>query len=141
MFGAHDVAELERTIQLAIAPAFLLIGIFSALNVLAGRLARLIDQERAIRNGLSPAPPGERRRLAEPTCHVHRAIACGVLAAMALCTLIVRSFGGVFLGLAVAWVLAGLLIGAMLLLAVALAFFLTEVRVAPHHLPLTGDEG
>ena len=60
---------------------------------------------------------------------------------MALCMLIVLSFGGAFLGLAVAWVLAGLLIGAMLLLASALGFFLAEVRVASHHLPLTGVEG
>ena len=141
MFSAHDVAELERTIQLAIAPAFLLTGIFSALNVLAGRLGRLIDRERSIRNNLSPALPGERRRLAERAWHIHRAITCCVLAAMALCALIVISFGGAFLGLAVAWVLAGLLIGAMLLLAAALGFFLTEVRLASHHLPLTGDEG
>jgi MFS family permease len=141
MFSAQDVPELEQTIQLAIAPAFLLTGIFSALNVLAGRLARLIDWERAIRNGLSPALAGERRRLAERAWHIHRAITCCVLAAMALCTLIVLSFGAVFLGLAVAWVLAGLLIGAMLLLVAALGFFLAEVRIASHHLPLTADEG
>jgi Protein of unknown function (DUF2721) len=58
------VEEIERAISQSIAPAFLLTGIFAALNVLTGRLARLIDRERAIRNGLSPALPGERARLA-----------------------------------------------------------------------------
>ena len=139
MFGAEDVAEIERAIQLAIAPAFLLTGIFSALNVLAGRLARLIDRERAIRNGTSPALPGERQRLVQRARCAHRAITCCVLAAILLCSLIVTSFGGVFLGLSVAWVLAALLIAAMLAMITALGFFLTEVRLASQHLPLPDE--
>jgi len=38
-FGAADVAELERAISQAIAPAFLLTGIFGLLNVL-GRVCK-----------------------------------------------------------------------------------------------------
>lgn len=140
VFGPEDVAEIERAISQSIAPAFLLTGIFSALNVLAGRLARLIDRERAIRNGLSPALPDELRRLARRAWCVHHAIGCCVMAAILLCSLIVASFGGAFLGLRVAWVLAALLIAAMLSLIAALVLFLAEVRVASHHLPLS-DEG
>jgi membrane protein YdbS with pleckstrin-like domain len=109
------------------------------LNVLAGRLARLIDRERAIRNGLSPALPGELPRLAQRAWCVHHAIWSCVLAAILLCSLIVTSFGGAFLGLRVAWVLAALLIAAMLSLIAALVLFFAEVRVASHHLPLSDD--
>lgn len=59
-----------------------------------------------------------------------------MLAAILLCSLIVASFGGVFLGLRVAWVLAVLLIAAMLSMVAALGFFLAEVRLASHHPPL-----
>ena len=63
-----------------------------------------------------------------------------MLAAILLCSLIVASFGGAFLGLRVAWVLAALLIAAMLALIVALALFLAEVRLASRHLPLGGED-
>jgi MFS family permease len=137
--GAEDVAEIERAIQLAIAPAFLLTGIFSVINVLAGRLARLIDRERAIRAGSSTALPGERQRLAQRALCVHRAISASVLAAILLCSLIVGSFASVFVGLKVAWLLGALLIAAMLAMIVALSLFLAEVRLASHHLPLDND--
>ena len=140
LFGAEDVAEIERAIQLAIAPAFLLTGIFSLLNVLAGRLGRLIDRERSIRNGLAPALPGERRRLAQRARCVHRAVSACVLAAIMLCSLIVTSFGGIFLGLRVAWLLAVLLVAAMLSMVGALTLFLGEVRLASSHLPLDHDD-
>lgn len=133
LFGPDDVAGVERIIQSAVAPAFLLSSIFSALSVLAGRLGRLIDRERAIREGRAAALAGERGRRA---CCVHRAIFGCVMAAILLCTLIVWSFIGGVLGLPVAWVMAALMIGAMVALITALLFFLSEVRLAAHHLPL-----
>ena len=135
------VAEIERSIAAAIAPAFLLTGIFGALNVLTGRLGRLIDRERAIREGRAPALEGERGRLARRARCVHRAIVGCVIAALLLCALIVWSFAGALLGLPVAWVLAALLVGAMAGLTVALLYFLAEVRIASRHLPLGDDAG
>lgn len=139
-FSAADVAELERAIQQAIAPAFLLTGIFGLLNVLAGRLARVIDRERSIRTKLSSALPGERRRLSQRARCAHNAITGCVVAAILLCSLIVTAFAGVFLGLRVAWLLGALLILAMLALIGALGLFLQEVRLASHHLPLQEDD-
>jgi predicted signal transduction protein with EAL and GGDEF domain len=136
VFGIDDVAEIERAIQLAIAPAFLLTGIFSLLNVVCSRLARLVDRERTIRNGNSPALPGEPAHLGLLVRYGHHAIAYCVTAAILLCSLIVVSFGGVFFGLRVALVLAVLLILAMFSLASALVLFLLEVRLAARHLPL-----
>jgi hypothetical protein len=107
--------------------------------VLAGRLARLVDRERAIRAGLSTALPGERRRLVQRARCVYHAIGSSVLAAILLCSLIVVAFAGVFVGLRVAWLLGALLIAAMLAMIVALSLFLTEVRLAALHLPLDHD--
>ncbi len=109
------------------------------MNVLAARLARLVDRERAIRNGQSPAMPGDRRGLARRAWFAHRAIAACVLAAILLCSLIVASFGGVFLGLRVAWLLAALLIAAMVSLIATLALFLAEVRLASRCLPFSDE--
>ena len=43
MISGEDIA---RTIQLAIAPVFLLAGIGAFLNVIAGRLNRVVDRSR-----------------------------------------------------------------------------------------------
>ncbi len=138
--GPEAVHEIEQVIAAAIAPAFLLTGIFSVLNVLAGRLARLVDRERAIREGKSEALEDERPRLGERARCIHRSIVSCVVAAIMLCVLIVWSFAGAFLGLPVAWVLAVLLVAAMVAMIVALLFFLKEVRVASRHLPLNADD-
>ncbi|WP_207191594.1 DUF2721 domain-containing protein [Paracraurococcus ruber] len=139
MFDAADIAGIERTIQMAIAPAFLLTAIFAALNVLTQRLARLIDRDRDIRDRLSPALPGERRVLAARARQVHMSIACLVLAAVLLCLMIVISFIGLVLELVAAFVVAGLLTAAMAVLMLALLFFLAEIRLAYRHLPLGLD--
>src|SRR5262245_4195197 len=43
-----DVTDVARAIQLALAPVFLLTGIAGLLNVMAGRLSRIIDRARAL---------------------------------------------------------------------------------------------
>lgn len=138
--GPEAVSELEQSIAAAIAPAFLLTGIFSMLNLLVGRLARLVDRERSIREGYSRELTEERQRLAQRARSIHRAIVCCVVSAILLCGLIVWSFAGAFLGLPVAWVLAALLVAALSALTLALLFFLKEVRIASVHLPHPVDD-
>jgi len=140
MFDAADILGIEKAIQMAIAPAFLLTGLFAALNVLTQRLARLIDRERDLRDGASKPLPGERATLAARARCAHRAISCCVIAAMALCLVIVVSFLGVVFEWVAAFVVAGLLLVAMAALMVALGCFLLEVRLATRHLPI-GEEG
>ncbi len=135
MLEASQVAEVERAIQLAIAPAFLLTAIATFINVLVARLARTVDRERALRAGADPAMPDERPVLARRAWLTYRAIAWCVLAATLICILIVMSFVGVFLGIGLAWVVGGLLIAAMLSAILALGCFLGEIRLAAHHLP------
>lgn len=133
-----DILDIERTIQLAVAPAFLLTGIMSALGTLTSRLARLIDRERAIRAGVLPLP-GELRRIARRARLAHRAIMCCVIAAFLVCALIVVSFAGPFFGLRTGVALAALLIGALGALMTALGLFLAEIGLAAEHLPGAED--
>ena len=135
-----DIAEVERTIQLAIAPAFLLTGIFALITILANRLARLIDRDRAVRSGAAQPLPKEYSVLARRARHLHRAIGASVVAAMLLALLIVMSFVGILLRLDLAWVLAGLLVMAMLALILALLLLLLEIGLAFRQLPLPHDD-
>ena len=53
----NQIDEIAHLIQLSVAPVFLLTGIGTLLNVLSGRLARIIDRARVliVRIHLSPA--------------------------------------------------------------------------------------
>ncbi|TCZ66624.1 DUF2721 domain-containing protein [Roseicella aquatilis] len=139
MSGLTDVAEIDRAIQLAIAPAFLMTGVFGLITILANRLARLIDRERAVRAGTAAPQMDEQRFIALRARHLHRAIGSCVLAAFLLALLIVMSFVGILLQLNVAWVLAGLLVLAMVSMMIALLLLLMEIGLAFRHLPLAHD--
>ena len=43
--------DIARAIQLALAPAFLLSGIVGLLNVMVGRLARIVDRGKGLTEG------------------------------------------------------------------------------------------
>jgi MFS family permease len=130
-----DIAEIERAIQLAIAPAFLLSGLAALINVLVGRLARVIDRERALRTGTATELPDERRILARRARAIYRAIVASVMSAILLCLLIMLSFIGVFMRLHLAWAVGALLVASMLTLIAALVSFLHEIGIASRHLP------
>ena len=58
---AAQISDIAHTIQLAVAPVFMLAGIGSFLNVLTGRLDRVVDRarflaERASRRASATAP-------------------------------------------------------------------------------------
>ena len=44
--SAPEVSQVAQTIQLAVAPIFLLAGVGAFLNVCAGRLSRIVDRAR-----------------------------------------------------------------------------------------------
>jgi hypothetical protein len=129
-----DVYQIRETMQAAIAPAFLLNGIMAALAMLSVRLSRVLDRERSIRGG-SPAFDGEQRGLARRAVAAHRAIFCCVVAALLICVLIVSSFTGPFFGLRTGFLLAIILVVALLFLMAGMAYFLNEVRLTAFHLP------
>ncbi len=132
--NTNDVAHV---IQFALAPVFLLTGIAGLLNVMAGRLARVVDRGRK----LLEAPPAaahltpefisaeldileRRRHLASA------AITACTLSALLVCAVVIGLFLEVLLQ-APLKIFAGVLFAASTLaLLVGLTFFLREVHLA-----------
>jgi hypothetical protein len=132
--SAGDVAH---AIQLALAPVFLLTGIAGILNVLAGRLARIIDRGRALTEG----PVAHERNLAatievelrglEYRRHLaSSAIAACTFAALLVCTVVAALFLEVLFEIQLSLLLGVLFTGSTMALVLGLALFLREVHLA-----------
>ena len=130
-------ADGARAIQLAMTPVFLLTGIAGLLNVMTGRLSRVIDRGRLLTEGvpfqitIDPAKRAvellslERRRRLAST-----AITACTLGALLICMVIVLLFGEVLLDLRLIWLEGFLFTGSTVALVVGLAYFLREVHLA-----------
>lgn len=131
-----NINDVPQAIQLALGPAFLLTGIAGILNVMAGRLARIIDRGRHLTEGRTP-PDGlaeatrtelqgldRRRHLASA------AIAACTLAALLVCMVIASLFLEALLDVSLKWLVGIFFTGATLALVVGLAYFLREVHLA-----------
>lgn len=130
-------SAIGQAIQLAVAPALILVAIGNLINVVAVRLARIIDRARYLEKNF-PAEPGEERSLAVAElgslgrrmklCHasVGFITAGGIL----ICLLVILLFVE-FLNAAghADWVSA-LFISAMAALVVGLLLFLAEISIA-----------
>jgi hypothetical protein len=142
-----NVNDVAQAIQLALGPVFLLTGIAGMLNVMAGRLARIIDRGRHLSEGATPTQQAvivsnrlelqgleHRRHLASA------AITACTLAALLVCTVIAALFVEVMLNAPLKWLVGFLFISATLALVVGLAFFLREVHLATQtiRIPLGG---
>jgi Protein of unknown function (DUF2721) len=132
----EHLAAIARTIQLAVAPVFLLTALGTILNVLANRLARVVDRARVLANRsltgvpLSSLPPDEelailarRRRL------VNHAITWATVAALLVCLVTACAFLGFMLQRDFSEVMAWLFLSAMASFIIALLFFLREIYV------------
>lgn len=132
--AALDVGDVAHAIQLALAPVFLLTGIAGILNVMAGRLARIIDRGRRLTEGPQAQPSDtlllelrsleHRRRLASA------AITACTFSALLVCTVIAALFLEVLLQVELKWIIGTLFTGSTLTLVVGLAYFLREVHTA-----------
>ncbi len=106
---------VTSAIQLALTPAFLLTGISSLLNVMTGRLSRIVDRGRHLE-----------RRLQLTS----RAIYATTLAALLVCAILQALFLGGLLKTEFTWVVGGLFFGATGALVIGLGDFLREVHLA-----------
>ena len=105
--------DLSDAIQLALAPVFLLTGIAGLLNVMASRLARIIDRGRDL-SSRAPFPSDAHARVAQDelrTLDVRRhftsaAITSCVLAALLVCVVIAALFVEVMLSAPLQWLVA-----------------------------------
>ena len=132
-----DVADIAHTIQLAVAPVFLLTGIGGILNVLANRLGRVVDRARVLEARFTAADDPqhalqvwELRVLDRRIILANRAIFLCTSAAALICLVVAGLFVADLAGLGFARTMAAGFILAMLLLICGLAVFLVEVRLA-----------
>ena len=132
-----DIGEFARAIQLALAPAFLLTGVAALINVMTGRLARIIERGRSLVKGGSLASSPERAPLfAEAWALEQRrhltsvAITLTTVTALLVCLVIAALFVEVMLQAELKWVISPLFAAAMLTLVGGLTFFLREVHLA-----------
>lgn len=131
-----NINDVPQAIQLALGPAFLLTGIAGILNVMAGRLARIIDRGRRLTEGaelseaLLESSREELRALDRRRHLASSAIGACTLAALLVCTVIASLFLEVMLDVPLKWLVGIFFTGATLALVVGLGYFLREVHLA-----------
>lgn len=136
---AVDAGAIAQTIQLSVTPVFLLVATGSLLNVLMGRLSRVVDRSRALMERW-PNTEGEAhsrivhelsladRRMQVINGSIGCAVGCGIVVCVLVALLFTQAFTGMNLAIAASWSFAG----AMILLLISLIMFLYEVRLAIH---------
>jgi hypothetical protein len=131
------VNEIAHLIQLAIAPVFLLAGVGSILNVLAQRLARVVDRARRLEVEfetleLKDQGPAriELRILDRRMTVVNLAISCCTASALFVCMVVAILFVADLASFRFGRPIAYLFILTMLMLIGGLLLFLYEVRLA-----------
>ncbi|MBS0376598.1 MAG: DUF2721 domain-containing protein [Proteobacteria bacterium] len=136
-----DVARIAHSIQLSVAPVFLLSGIGVLLNVLTSRLARVVDRARPLEEQHEAADPAQAaelrerlRWLAHRARLMNTAITLGTVSALLVAVVVALLFASAFASFNLAAPVAGLFVAAMAALVGALLAFLIEVRVATHTL-------
>jgi Protein of unknown function (DUF2721) len=131
------VTDIARTIQLAVAPVFLLAGIGAFMNVIAGRLNRVVDRARVLER-LHPDSSGvehdrhvwELRLLDRRITLASNAIFLCVASAITVCLVVTLLFIAEMANLNYGASVSILFVLSMVLLATGLALFLIETRVA-----------
>lgn len=138
MFEALAKTGVAHVIQLAVAPVFLLTGVGAILNVMANRLARIVDRARALELKLQASSEGPERaelqarlgNLSRRARLVGHAIALCVTTAVLVCGVIITLFLGEFLAFEATVPAALLFIAALLSFLLALIWLLREIFVA-----------
>jgi hypothetical protein len=132
-----NIGSIAQVIQLSVAPVFLLAGVGATLNVLVGRLVRIVERARLTETQIkanadqSPEELIERLEiLATRARLISRAITLSVLCAVLVPIVVVSLFLSVLLGANLELPIAIAFISAMLSLAIGLLYFLREIFVA-----------
>jgi hypothetical protein len=125
---------IAHTIQLAVAPVFLLAALGQLLNLLATRLSRVVDRSRWIEQHYSDIEHDravrELRLLDRRMSIISGAITLCTVSAMSVCLVVGGLFVARLVGAGFGRSVAFLFILAMLLLVAALFLFLVEVHFA-----------
>lgn len=150
--GPDDqLADIARTIQLAVAPVFLLTALGTIIGVLTTRLSRVVDRTRVLTARLTSTasatdvlrtslpPQQELEILGRRRILVNRAITCATIAALLVCLVVLLAFLGFMLHQNFSKLIAMLFITAMTMFIAALCFFLREIIVTVSTMPTARD--
>ena len=137
MIPLAQVSHVAQTIQLALAPVFLLAGIGAFLNVCVGRLARIIDRARTVEDKILTSRGREHDRMVNEIrvldrrmSVVNASIFLSVASACAVCLVVILLFAGNLFNAHLGTAVAILFILAMALQAGGFGTFIQEIRLA-----------
>ena len=132
-----NINDVPQAIQLALGPAFLLTAIAALLNVMTGRLARIIDRGRQLTESPLPANTQVREALGGELAALERrrrmagtAITACTVAALLVCMVIAALFLEALLDVPLRGLVGLLFTVATLAMVIGLAAFVREVRLA-----------
>lgn len=132
----NQVSEIAHLIQMSTAPVFLLMGFGTLLNVLSGRLARIIDRARAVERSFTMEAPqrsttaDELRLLKRRARLIYHAIKLSTASALLVCFVIAALFASSFVQFSTRLIVSGAFIAAMAASILSLSLFLREVSLA-----------
>ena len=137
---------IAHTIQLALAPVFVLVAIGNILNILSMRLGRIVDRARVLqaRHGETSGPAHdlivrEIRTIDRRISLIGRAIAMLVLSGLSIGTTVATLFLDELIHVDLSRVVGVLFLLAISLLMTALVLFLYETRIAAATLRISED--
>jgi len=128
-----NIPTVAHVIQQALTPVFLLGGVGAFLNVLTGRLARIVDRFRYLSESGKEATVFQAEELVNLSNRVRLirwAIVMCTICACFVCVSIITLFMGAELGLNLSRVISVLFIVAILALTIGLLCFLREITLA-----------
>ena len=135
------IISIAHSVQLAVAPVFLLSAVGVTLTVLTNRLSRIIDRARNLEIRLPQAVDEraeairvELKKLSRRARLVHHAIRLSTLCALLICLVIVVLFAGALMAVNFAALIAVLFIVALSAFIVGLLCFLMEIHAATENL-------
>ena len=131
------VSTIADAIQASLSPVFMLAGVGALLNVLAGRLSRVVDRARGLETAHAAWTEAERTRyvgelrlLNRRMTIINAALLMSVLCAVMVCLVVAMLFVAVLLRFHIGQYVALSFVLAMALLIASLAAFMVEVRLS-----------
>lgn len=133
-----SITDLSHLIQLAVAPVFLLAGIAGFLNVMSGRLGRIVDRSRVVEQRVitvtneifSTRIHKELNALRRRMTLINWSIGFCTISALLVCLLVVTLFVGSYWSVNVGIIIAVFFVLAMFALIAALLLFIKETLLA-----------
>ena len=138
---AAPVEGLARSIQLSVAPVFLLAGVSGLLGVFTTRLARIIERARTLQDLARDAAIATSRQVRRELqvqkrrmALVMRAIQCCTVTVLLVALVVAVVFVSAVARLNLALVVVPLFVAAMAFLMAAVVLFLLEIQLAAEQL-------